>query len=128
MDTQNQNPTTLKEVVEEDIFKLLGADSFSVEEKGKLYEKMLDTIRFRVFDRFDEALSAEEREAFKKVLYEGSDDDLKAYYQSKDFNFDQVMVEEALKYKIELTTYTELIKKSGATLEELKDKISKDEL
>lgn len=128
MDTQNENPTTLKEVVEEDIFKLLGAESFSAEEKEKLYEKMMETIRFRVFERFDEALKEDERETFKKILYEGSDDDLKTFYLSRNFDFDQIMVEEALKYKIELTTYIELIKKSGATLDELKNKIKKDQL
>jgi len=128
MADENNSSVTLKEVIEEDIFNLIGLDSVSDEEKMGLYKKILETVRFRVFCRFDESLKDNEREEFKKVLYEGDDEKLKDFYKSKNFDFDTVMIEEALRYKIELTTYVDFVKKSGSSIEELKEKIAKDEL
>jgi len=119
---------TLEEVVKKDITELLGAEAFSEEEKAGLYEKMLETIRLRAFERFDDTLKDIEREEFKKILDEGNDEEVKQFYASKDFDFEKVMVEEALKYKIELTAYADFIKKSGASLAELKEKLSKGSL
>lgn len=127
MDDQN-NDLNLNQVIEKDIIELLGVGSISEEEKINLYEKMIETIRLRTFERFDDSLQDSQREDLKKILEEGTEEELKDFYTSNNFDFEKVMTEEALKYKIELVTYSEFIKQSGASIAELKDKIAKGDL
>ena len=119
---------TIDEVVEKDIFSLLGIESIPPEEKERLTEKILETVRLRVFDRFDQSLSEDERAQLKTLLDSGSDEEIKHFYEEKEFDFNKAMIEEALKYKIEVAAYADFIKQSGATLAELKEKINKGDL
>lgn len=111
--TDKLDDLSYEEIVDKDIIELLGAQDFSDEEKGLLYEKMLETIRTRMMIRFDNTLTEEEKEKFKEIANINSGESINQFMEEKGFDVDKVMTEEAIKYKIELVASMKMIN-SGA--------------
>lgn len=103
-DRINEN-LTVKDIIEKDIFELLGASALSGEQKDELSAKMLETVNLRVIDRIDQSFSDEEVAEWSKLIEEGDQAKIDQFMKSKNINTEELMLEEALKYKAEITTY-----------------------
>lgn len=114
---------SLEEIADKDIIELIGGESLSDEEKGLLYEKMLETIRMRTLDRLDQTLIDTERHKLKEILNShNNDSSLQSFIHSKNFDMEKVMAEEALKYKAELVAHVDLLNKGSAAISQNLDK------
>lgn len=91
-----------KQIIEEDILKLLGLDDASDEKKDELYQKMLSTIQNRVVARLLDELDEESREKFKKLLDKNDEKEIKTFLQTKDIDMNELMAQETLIYKTEI--------------------------
>lgn len=97
---------TAKDIIEKDIFELLGAQTLSDAEKQDLAAKMLETINLRVIDRIDEGFSDEEIGEWGNLINEGKTEKIDQFMKSKNIDVEALMLEEALKYKAEIATYS----------------------
>ncbi len=101
---------TVKDIIEKDIFTLLGAESLTAEEKNELMAKMLDTIRFRVIDRVSEMISKDEMNMWMDLMEPDKNEELNKFLADRKINLSQMMMEEAVNYKIQLKTYANYTK------------------
>lgn len=123
----SQNNITLKDVIEKDIFELVGLNDLSSDDKSNLAQKMLKTVQYRTMERFDELLDEDDRPKFIRILEDGDDEKLELFYKVKNFDIEKTMVEEAIKYKTELATYMDFIASTGKSLADLKTMIKNRE-
>ena len=101
---------TYKELVESDIFDLIGAPkSISQEEKEALILKMYKTIENRVISRIMDKLSGREMKEFDQKMQTGQKEAFE-YLKSKDINFNKLVLEESIILKTELA---DLAQKQG---------------
>ncbi len=93
---------TYKQLVETDIFDLIGAPkSISKEEKSALILKMYQTIENRVIAKIMDKLSDEEIKEFDEKMKLGQKDGFE-YLKNKDINFNKLVLEESIILKTEL--------------------------
>lgn len=109
---------SVKDIIEKDIIGLLGGDKLSDEQKATLYEKMLSTIRDRLFLSVDETLDDAQRDELKKIVDDGDQKKLEEFFGKLKLDLNQMMLAEALNYKIELLAYADMVKR-GADLGEI---------
>lgn len=98
------NDEELKEVFEKDILEVLGAKNMPETEKQKLYLKMTETVQDKALLRIDAQLDESAREEWIKISSEGDKNKMEEFLRSKNINVAQILVEEALVYKLELAT------------------------
>ena len=93
---------TYKQLVESDIFDLIGAPkSISKEEKSALILKMYQTIENRVIAKIMDKLSDREIKEFDQKMQIGQKEAFE-YLKSKDINFNKLVLEESIILKTEL--------------------------
>lgn len=117
---------TVKDIIEKDIFTLLGAGSLNEEEKAELMNKMLDTIRYRVIDRVSEMISKDEMNLWMDLMEPEKNEELNKFLAEKKIDLSQMMLEEAVNYKIQLKTYANYTKSNRDIISEV-NKISNQE-
>jgi hypothetical protein len=126
MTTNTGGSLNLQDIIEKDILEISGGANLPQEEKEKLYDKIMATIRFRTLARIDEYLLPEQRKEWKELI---DKEDFKAvdeFIASKGIKPDEIMVDEAIKYKIEIATYMEQIKNSTQVIANATKKIEAD--
>lgn len=96
------NNYTYEDIVNKDILELLGVGDIPNKEKRQLYQKMIETIQNRIIARIDGKLTEEEVDEWKKLIDAGDKAKMDAFLKSKGINLVQLLVEEALIYKMEL--------------------------
>lgn len=104
---------SVKDIIEKDIVGLLGGDKLGDEQKTALYKKMLSTIRNRLFLSVDETLNDTQRDELKKIVDDGDQKKLEEFFSKLNLDLNQMMLDEALRYKIELLAYADLVKRGG---------------
>ena len=112
-----------KDIVEKDILELIGGNNLSQEHKDTLYSKMLETVKFRVFDRIDASFDDAEALEWKKLVEAGNQDDLKSFYDKKNLDIEQLILDESFKYKVEIVSYIDYLKQTGKAVSDLEDKV-----
>lgn len=105
MDKKDQND--YRQIIENDILKLLDLDGVSDEKKDELYQKMLSTIQNRVVARLLDELDEKSREKFKKLLDGEKEEEIKKMLANKGININELMAQEALIYKTEVVGLVE---------------------
>lgn len=91
-----------KELIESDIFDLIGAPkSISQEEKEALILKMYKTIENRVIARIMDKLSGREMKEFDQKMKLGQKEAFE-YLKLKDIDFNKLVLEESIILKTEL--------------------------
>jgi hypothetical protein len=104
------NDLTYKQLVESDIFDLIGAPkSMSADEKQALILKMYQTIENRVIARIMDKLSDEEVREFDEKMKIGQKE-ANDYLEKKGINFARLIFEESIILKTELA---DLAQKQG---------------
>lgn len=91
-----------QEIIEKDILELLGAKNMKPEQKRDLYTKMTEKVQERVMVKIHDALSAEDRKEWLKIL--DSKDQKKAdkFLFDRGLEIPKMLIEEALIMKTEL--------------------------
>lgn len=115
--------TFSKDIVEKDIIELIGGENLSQEQKDSLYEKMLETVKFRVFDRIDASFDDSEALEWKNLVEAGDQAAIEEFYKNKNINIEQLMADESLKYKVEIVSYIDYLKQSGKAVADLEKKV-----
>jgi hypothetical protein len=114
----DQTNQQVEDIFDKDILELLGGENLPPEEKQKLYDKMLETIRFRVIASIDEMLSDEDREQWKNLFDTADQNQIDLFLKQRNIDIAKLMAEEALKYKMEMVTYADYLKKTGQAASE----------
>lgn len=90
------------DIINKDIFELMGAGDMPEEQKRNLYTKMMDTVMNRAMVRVHDTLSEADREEWKKLLDGGDKPKMDGYLHEHKIDLPKILVEEALMLKTEL--------------------------
>jgi hypothetical protein len=99
-----------KDLIEGDIFELMGLNNIEESKKEALMEKMLEGLQNRVILRIDDAIPENEKEQFQQLLDNGDDDKIKEYLTNKNIDISKLTAEEALLMKNEIIQNAKTIK------------------
>lgn len=97
----------LNELLEQDIFSLLGLTNISEEEKNNLIHKFNTTIQARVYRHLAELLSEEDFNQIDNLDAHA----LQEYLQTKEIDLPALVKEEAIRYRVELIAILDLTTK-----------------
>lgn len=103
------NDINYQEVIEKDIFDILGAKNMSDDQKQKIITKALETIQTRAMMRISDKLSEADVSEWKKIIDSKGNTEAAKFLESKGIDVAKILLEEALIYKTELA---QLMKKS----------------
>ena len=101
---------SLSQIIDQDIFTILGLDHLPQEEKDALFAKAYDTVLHRALLRVADQLDDAQMEQLTALL--GSDDEeaVDAFFERHGIDIDQIMISETLEYKTEMATLAETLK------------------
>jgi len=99
-----------KDLIENDIFELLGLKDIPEEQKEELMTKIIEGVESRVVLRIDDLLEDADRDNFGKILDQGDDQAIADFLQTKNINVGQLAAEEALLMKNEILLTAQAIK------------------
>lgn len=114
-----------QKVLETDIFDILGNPDIDDGNKAELLRKMLDTIRNRTVERILDLLSDDERQEWEKLLDAKDDIRTNQFLMSRNINSQEMMIEETIKYKLEVKNLVDYLKQSGKSFQEIQGEIDK---
>ena len=103
----------LKKILDEDMLELMGAKNMPDEQKATLYEKMATDVQDRVMMRIYDSLTDEERDAFAAIIDTGDQAKTNEYLLGKNINVPQLMVQEAMFYKLDMMALLKLGKNNS---------------
>lgn len=112
-------------ILEKDILEILKSSGLSEEEKLQVYKKMLETIKNRTIDRILNLLSDEKIEEWKKLLEQGDEIILIKFLSDNGADTQKIMIEETMKYKLEVAALMDHLGKSGKSINEYYKAIDK---
>jgi hypothetical protein len=110
----------IEDILNVSILEILNAQNLSEDEQKTLFEKMLGTIRLRALDAITQKLSAEDLETFKQIADGKPQEELDLFLEGKGMNLQDIMVEETIKYKVEVAELVENLKSGQKNLEEIR--------
>jgi hypothetical protein len=90
------------DLIEGDIFTLLGVSEMAPEDKKETLKNMVETIKGRVMVRIDEELSDEEALELKDVALKGDEKGFQELMKKTGIDTQKLFAEEALIYKLQL--------------------------
>lgn len=93
-----QAEITIDKVLNEEFFSLVGLESITEDEKETILQKMNETVQARVYLGIMEKLDEDER----TVMDRKNGDELLNFLVEKGFDLPEMVIEEALKYRLEL--------------------------
>jgi VIT1/CCC1 family predicted Fe2+/Mn2+ transporter len=93
------SPITLDRFLTEDFFTLLGMEELPEEKKQLYLDMMSRTVLARVFQAISAELSAEERAELDQI----SSEEMVDYLQQKGFDVATLILNEAMRYRAEVT-------------------------
>lgn len=112
----DQANNAVEDIFNKDILELLGGENLPEEDKQKLYDKMLETTRFRVIATIHDSLSDEDREKWRQLFDTADQAQIDQFLRERNIDIAKLMAEEALKYKFEMVTYAGYLKQTGRTV------------
>ncbi len=104
---------SVKDILEKDLLELIGAGGLAEDKKAEVYGKIVETIRYRTIEAIDRLLSLDEVDAFKAAIDKDDSDGIQKFLMGKGINVEDVMLEEAVKYKIEIASYVDYLNQAG---------------
>ena len=105
-------------ILEKDILEILKSSGLNEEEKLQVYKKMLETIKNRAIDRILTILPDEKIKEWKRLLEEGDEVRLAQFLSDNGADTQKIMIEETMKYKLEVAALMEHLEKSGKSISE----------
>ena len=95
-------PASDDAILDQDILKILGADTLPETEKNDLYRRLFAVLENRALIAIDDSLNSEDLEAWKQVINEGDLEDMDEFLKSKGIDFKKLLLSEAARLKLEL--------------------------
>lgn len=114
---QDQNLFTdeeLKKIINDDLLEQLGMGNASDQEKLDAYEQITQNIEDRVLFRVDDNLNDEDKKLFGEIINSGDQAKANEFLLSRNLNVPQLLVEEAMLYKVEIMSLMKLSKQGAA--------------
>ncbi len=111
MDFRHLDPKTL---VEENLFDLLSINDLRADDKEEIFERILDTVRHRVFARIDNSLTPEKKECFFRLLDTANDEEIRAFLKSEAIDVADLVLQEALLVKADIINHLSPFESEGA--------------
>lgn len=102
-------PST-KELIEKDLFELLGIQDSSDEYKSQLLESMSKTVDARVINRLSDMLSEEDSKKFEELAEDGDSQAIVKLFVDKGIDLPSIVFEEAIKHRAEIVSAISLVK------------------
>lgn len=99
---------SVEEILEKDIFELLGVEAADDAKKQALIETMTRTVEARVVTRVADVLSEDEAEKFKELAEAGNADKLVDFLVKKEIDLPQIISEEATRHRVEVVELVKL--------------------
>ena len=93
--------TSLHPLIDSSIFDLLGLQGISQSKKNELASTMMETVQGRITDRLLTEVEEENVGEFEAILDQG-DDALEKYLEARNIDFQKLVAEEIIFYKVEL--------------------------
>lgn len=104
--------TSLKDILEKDIFTLIGGQNLPDEKKDELMQKMIASIQNRVIARIDDLLNESERDELKDLIDKDHMVGFDRLLKRKGINLQELMEDEALNYKTQVVSLVDYTKQS----------------
>lgn len=100
---------TIEELVNKDLFELLGIEKASDEIKQKILEKMMTTVDARVVNRVAELLSEEDAKHFHQLSEQNDPQRIIDFLVSKEIDLPQIVTQEATRHRTEIVQMMGLV-------------------
>ncbi len=101
---------TPEDLIEGDIFELMGLDHLSDDKKAELINQLNRGIQSRVAVRIDDLLAEADKSIFTDLMAKDQDEETLKFLESKNINLGQLVVEETLLEKIKLIDLAKKVK------------------
>ena len=98
------------DLIEKDIFELLGIGYISDEKKEELMGKIIEGVESRVVLRIDDSLEESDKTKFKAILDSGTDEEINQFLESKDISVGRFAAEEAMYLKSQIIQNAKAVK------------------
>lgn len=99
---------TVKQLLEENIFDLLGVESASDETKSRLLDALTRLVEAKIVDRLMAEMSEEDAQAFGQIAETGDSQQLVDFLSNKEIDLLKLVTEEAVRARVELVELTNL--------------------
>lgn len=96
--------TTLQEIIEKDIFTVLGLSHLREQQKTELFNEAYQTILNRILLRVADQLNSDEIDTLKNLFLENDTEKIIEFLSHKNIDIDQLLTEETVAYKIEMVS------------------------
>lgn len=96
-----------QQLVEEDIFDILGLEKMPEKDQDDMRTRMLDVINNRVLLRVSDMLNEEEMKEFETVIDENNDQKIRDFLTNKKIDISKIVIEETIIFKSELANLTQ---------------------
>lgn len=110
-----------KDLLDKDIFELMGIPNMPDDKKQELHTQMMETIEKRTFARVHDMLPQEDIAHFKELLDGSNPDDLKTFFKDHDIDVEKIMAQEAVVYKTEMVDLSAPLRKAQQTGQQKND-------
>ena len=97
-----------EDLLEKDIFELLGIPNAPEDQKNEILTTMIQTVNLRVAQRIADELTDEDAEQFKQLCESGDSDNVAAFLTEKNIDLPNIVAEEATRYRVEMASLIRL--------------------
>lgn len=101
---------SVKDLLEEDIFKLLGVEDASEDKKTKLLASMIKTVDARIINRVSDSMEEKEAKKFGEIAETGDSKKLVDFLVKQDIDLPKIISEEVIRYRVEIAGVMALTK------------------
>ncbi len=101
---------TAQEVIDKDIFEILGLSNSDSDTKQKMMDEMTATVKTRVISRVDDLISDDQVDEWKEIVESGDKQAYAKFLTEHEINLDKLFAEESISYKMEMAALTNVLK------------------
>lgn len=102
--------SSLEQVLEQDLFSVLGLEHLPQDKKDELFAKAYDTIMHRVLLRVADQLEEPQLDELKALIEGGDQAAVNAFMEHNQIDIDQIAMSESVAYKTEMASLAETLK------------------
>jgi len=102
--------SSLQQVIDQDIFTVMGLEHLSQEKKDELFAKAYDTIMHRIMLRVADQLEEPEIDQLKNLILSDDTEAVDGFFESHSVDINQISMSESLAYKTEMAALAETLK------------------
>lgn len=97
------------DLLEGDLFELLGIANAPEERKTKIIQTMMSTIDARVVNRVSDQLSEEDAVQFQKISENGDKEAIVQFLVDKEIDLPEIVSQEATRHRVEIIELANLV-------------------